>query len=143
MRLTGSGRARDGSESPFRRVYGGTSCTLCDARNDVIGWLELQGFNENLVDRAALVVSELATNAVQASPGSDYGVQLSLDGDRSAIIAVTSHTDYEQPPPREHWGPPSRLAPRGRGLLIVGELAQDVAVDLSSRDTVVVTATLR
>jgi anti-sigma regulatory factor (Ser/Thr protein kinase) len=143
MRLTGSGRARGGADHQFRRVYGGTSGTLRDARNDVVGWLEQHGLAEDLVDRAALVVSELATNAVQAAPGSDYGVQLSLAGDRSAIISVTSHTDYEQPPPREHWRPSSVLAPRGRGLLIVSELAQDVAVDLPSRDTVVVTATLR
>ncbi len=143
MRLTGFERARDGSERPFRRVYSGTSGTLRDARNDVVGWLEQHGVEDDLVDRAALVVSELATNAVQASPGSDYGVQLSLDRDRSATISVTSHTDYEQPPPPEHWGPPSLLAPRGRGLLIVSELSQDVAVDLPSRDTVVVTAKLR
>lgn len=140
MRLTGSGRA---SESQLRRVYGGTSSTLRDARNDVVGWMEQHGLEEDLVERAALVLSELATNAVEASPGSDYSVQLSLADDRSAIIAVTSHIEYEQPPPRDHWGPPSLLSLRGRGLLIVSELAQDVAVDLPSSDTVVVTATLR
>ena len=143
MRPTGSGRAGDGSDRQFCREYGGTSGTLRNARTDVIGWLELHGLDENLIDRAALVVSELATNAVQSAPGSDYGVQMSLGVDRSATISVTSHTTYEQPPPREHWRPVSLLAPRGRGLLIVSELAQDVDVDLPSRNTVVVTATLR
>ena len=143
MRLNSFRGARDGPDGQFRRVYDGTSRTLRKARNDVVGWLGDHGLGIDLQQRAALVLSELATNAVQASPGSDYSVQLSIDSDRAATIAVTSHTGYETPPPREHWGPPSRLAPRGRGLMIVSELAEDVAVDLPDRDTVVVTATLR
>jgi len=143
MRPHGSGRGRDGSDGEFRRVYDGSSSTLSDARNDAVGWLGEHGLGLELQERAALVLSELATNAVQASPGTGYSVQLTIDRDRAAIIAVTSHTLYEQPPPREHWGPPSLLAPRGRGLMIVRELAEDVVVDLPDRDTVVVTATLR
>ena len=143
MRPQTAGRERDGSDGEFCRVYDGTSSTLRDARNDAAGWLRQHGLGPELQQRAALVLSELATNAVQASPGCDYSVQLTIDRDRAAIIAVTSHTSYEQPLPREHWGPPSRLALRGRGLMIVSESAEDVAVDLPNRDTVVVTATLR
>ena len=127
----------------FERDYEGTSSTLRDARKDVVGWLLDRGFDGDLQDRAALVVSELATNAVQAAPGIAYGVQVRRVGDRSAILAVTSHTDFQQPPPREHWGPASTLAARGRGLMIVEELADGVEVDLARRDTVVVTATFR
>ena len=140
MKPDTSSQGRDGQ---FRRVYDGTSGTLRVARNDVVGWLGDHGLDTDLQERAALVVSELATNAVQVSPGSDYSIQLSIASDRSAVIEVTSHTSYEMPPPREHWGPPSRLAPRGRGLMIVGEMAQDVAIDVPNGDTVVVTATLR
>ena len=123
MRSHGSGRERDGSDGEFRRVYDGTSSTLSDARSDAVGWLGQHGLGLELQERAALVLSELATNAVQASPGTGYSVQLTIDRDR--------------------WGPPSLLAPRGRGLMIVRELAEDVVVDLPDRDTVVVTATLR
>ena len=134
---------RGGRRGGFERSYDGTSHTLRVARNDVVGWLDEQGFDTDLQDRAALVLSELATNAVQAAPGNPYGVSVSQPDDQSAVVAVTSHTEYEQPPPREHWRPASVLAPRGRGLMIVDELADAVDVDVSERDTVVVTATLR
>jgi anti-sigma regulatory factor (Ser/Thr protein kinase) len=127
----------------FARDYDGTSATLRDARRDVVGWLLGCGFDRDLQDRAALVVSELATNAVQASPGVAYAVNLRRVGDRSATLAVTSHTDFQRPPPRQHWGPASTLAARGRGLKIVEMLADGVEVDLPSSDTVVVTATFR
>jgi anti-sigma regulatory factor (Ser/Thr protein kinase) len=127
----------------FARDYDGTSSTLRDARKDVVGWLLDCGFDRDLQDRAALVVSELATNAVQASPGITYGVQLQRVGDRSATLVVTSRTEFQRPPPREHWGPASTLAARGRGLMIVEQLSDGVEVDLPSRDTVVVTATFR
>ncbi len=138
-----SDRSIQGRDAQFRRVYDGSSGTLHEARNDVVGWLGDHGLGTDLQQRAALVVSELATNAVQVSPGSDYSIQLSIDHDQAAVIEVTSHTSYEMPPPREHWGPPSRLAPRGRGLMIVSEVAEDVAIDVPNDDTVVVTATLR
>jgi anti-sigma regulatory factor (Ser/Thr protein kinase) len=137
-----SDRSIQRGDGQFRRVYDGPSSTLREARNDAAGWLGEQGLGADLQERAALVVSELATNAVQVSPGSDYGVQLSIDGNRTAVIEVTSRTSYEVPPPREHWGPPSRLALRGRGLMIVSEVAQDVVIDLPNGSTVVVTATL-
>jgi anti-sigma regulatory factor (Ser/Thr protein kinase) len=113
------------------------------ARRDVDGWLTERGFDENLRDRAALVLSELATNAVQASPGTAYDVNVRQVDDHSAVVTVTSRASFEKPPPREHWGPPTTFAPRGRGLMIVDELADDVEVDVRNRDTVVVTATLR
>lgn len=142
MRLTGAGRVPGRSDAQFCRTYVGTSSTLRNARNDAVEWLAQHGLDGDLQERAALVLSELATNALQASPGSDYGVQLSVDGEGAAIISLTSHTEYEQPPPRKHWGPPSLHALRGRGLLIVSELADDVTVGLPSPDTIVVTATL-
>ena len=136
-------RASRGANGQFQRAYDGTSSTLVAARHDLIDWLTERGYDQELRDRAALVLSELATNAVQASPGSDYGVRARTGGDGSAVMTVTSHTEFEQPPPREHWGPATALALRGRGLMIVDEVADDVQVDLPSRHIIEVTATLR
>ncbi len=136
-------RGGRGANDQFQCAYDGTSSTLRVARNDLIGWLTERGFDHDLRDRAALVLSELATNAIQASPGIKYGVRISEIGDGSAVVAVSSHTDLERPPPREHWGPATSLAARGRGLMIVDELADDVRVELRNRHTIVVTVTLR
>jgi anti-sigma regulatory factor (Ser/Thr protein kinase) len=127
----------------FERAYDGTSNTLCLARRDVVGWLGERGFDRDLQERAALVLSELATNAVQASPGTAYAVSVCQPDEQSAVVAVTSRTDYEHPPPRSQWVPLSKFALRGRGLMIVDEIADDVEIDLPNRETVVVTATLR
>jgi anti-sigma regulatory factor (Ser/Thr protein kinase) len=140
--VKGASDVRD-RRDPFERDYAGDSSTLRDARKDIVVWLTERGFDQDLQDRAALVLSELATNAVQASPGRAYAVCLRDLGDRSAVLVVTSHTDYETPPPRAHWTPTSTRAVRGRGLMIVDAVADGVEVDLPSHDTVVVTATLR
>lgn len=136
-------RAGRGADGRFQRAYDGITSTLCVARRDLVGWLAARGFDEDLRDRAALVLSELATNAVQAAPGRDYDVRVHEGRNGSAVVTVTSHTDYGRPPPRDQWGPVTPLALRGRGLLIVDELADEVCVDIPGRHTIVVTATLR
>jgi anti-sigma regulatory factor (Ser/Thr protein kinase) len=125
------------------REYDGATSTLRSARNDVVDALDAQLSDQELQERAELVVSELATNAIQASPGTAYGLRVSLDGDGAVVIAVTSHTQREGPPPRSAWGPTHPMALRGRGLLIVDKLTDEVDVQRSAADTLVVTATFR
>ncbi len=125
------------------RLYDGTTRTLRNARHDVVGALNAHLPDGDLQARAELVVSELATNAIEASPGVAYGVRVSLAGDGSVVVAVTSRTRRDGLPPRSAWGPTQPRAPRGRGLLIVGELTDEVEVDQPDAGTVVVTATFR
>ena len=132
-----------GSPQVLDREYAGTTSTLRTARNDVIEWLKDNRFDQDLQDRVTLVLSELTSNAVQAAPGNPYSVRASLDDDGAVVVAVTSRNDHDSPPPREKWGPATVLAPRGRGLLIVGQLSDHVAVDEPGNNTVVVTSTLR
>ncbi len=125
------------------REYDGTTGTLRGARNDVGDVLGTHLSDQDLRDRAELVVSELATNAIQASPGTAYGVRVSLAGDGSVILAVTSYIQRDGPPPRSAWGPDFPRALRGRGLLIVDSLTDEVDVQRSPGGTLVVTATFR
>ncbi len=127
----------------LQREYQGVTGTLRAARNDLVDCLEVHGIDQDLRDRAQLVLSELATNAVEASPGSPFVVRLSIGDGRSLVLEVTSRTDAGTPPPREIWGPATSLAARGRGLLIVGSLSAEVDVDQPAAGTVVVKATLR
>jgi anti-sigma regulatory factor (Ser/Thr protein kinase) len=125
------------------RDYDGSSSTLRAARSDVVECLKSRSVDQDLQKRAELVVSELASNAIQASPTSDYSVRVSLADDGAVLIVVTSWSRDQAPPPREAWGPAHARAPRGRGLLIVGELTDHVEVGRPAAHTVVVTATIR
>jgi anti-sigma regulatory factor (Ser/Thr protein kinase) len=122
--------------------YRGDVATLGAARRDVLAWLESCGADADSRDRATLIISELATNALQASPGSDYRVQLARVDSDHASITVRNTTDGTHPPAPEKWKPVDRTALRGRGLGIVKTLAEQVAVD-GDGDHVTVTATIR
>jgi anti-sigma regulatory factor (Ser/Thr protein kinase) len=130
-------------EVVLEREYEGTTGTLRAARTDVTGCLHERGVDPDLRDRAELVLSELAANAVQASPGNPFGLRLSLGNDGAVVVTVTSSTSNGSPPPRERWGPMTLRAPSGRGLMIVDELSDQVVIDRPDPRTVVVTATLR
>lgn len=137
-----SGRpARRRDNGVLDRPYAGSTDSLRTVRGDVAEWLIDKGTSRDLCERVALVLSELATNAVQASPGVPYNVRVSTD-EGAVTVAVTSKTLPGRSPPRDSWGPPTLLATRGRGLLIVSEISDEVVVDLPSDDTVVVTAVL-
>jgi anti-sigma regulatory factor (Ser/Thr protein kinase) len=125
------------------REYDGTSNTLRVARNDLMAALDSYVIEDDIKERAQLVVSELATNAIQASPGAAYGLRVSLAADGSVLMSLTSSTLSDGPPPRNAWGPAHPIAVRGRGLLIVGKLTDDVDIEQSLPGTIVVTATFR
>lgn len=131
------------AEVVLDREYDGTTGRLRVARSDVTGCLSEHGVQQDLCERAELVLSELAANAVQASPGNPFGLRVTMEKDGAVVVAVTSHTSNGRPPPREQWGPITLLAPSGRGLMIVDQLSEDVVVDEPDSRTVVVTATLR
>ncbi len=125
------------------RRYPCATGELGRVRRDVESTARSLGFGPLDVDRAVLVVSELASNAVQASPGEVLGVDLSAPDPLHLLIVVMNRSG-RAPPSRDDWGPIHRLAPRGRGLSIVDALSEDMSVDydpVSGR--VVVSASLR
>jgi len=120
---------------------------LRSARRDIVDWLKDQGVNGEVGERAALIVSELTSNAVQASPGVPYSVEATRMDDGFASITVRNHPGGQTPPPREKWRPVAQLSlkdlsPRGRGLLIVESLSDGLTIEHHS-DEMVVTARLR
>ena len=127
----------------LHRDYEGEATTLRTARGDVLAWLSDLGADEATKERAALIVSELATNALQASPGHTYTVRVARDDDQFASIAVRNHTSGARPPARDRWQFADRSSLRGRGLAIVTSLADEVTVDDDDEGDVVVTARIR
>src|SRR3954447_19782804 len=130
----------------FRHRYAGDLATLRSARRQVVDWLEEHGVDADIKERAALIVSELTSNAVQASPGVPYSVEVT-DENGFASITVRNHPGGQSPPPREKWRAAAQLSlkdlsPRGRGLLIVESLSDGLTIEHRT-DEVVVTARLR
>jgi hypothetical protein len=106
------------------------------ARQFVVESLLQWGYEEPL-DDAALVVSELAANAVLHAQ-SDFTVALSSLGDRVRIAVSDASSDG----PVLHDSLPS-TAPSGRGVALVAALAQDWGCDVNGADGKVVWAEFR
>src|SRR3954470_8917182 len=132
-----------GSQVVLDREYQGTTDTLRVARTEAGDRLPDRHPGLDIPERAELVVSEFASNAVQASPGTPYRLFVAIESDESVVIALTSNASQGGPPPRAEWGPSNVLAPTGRGLLIVDELSDAVNVQRPAGGQIVVTATLR
>lgn len=126
----------------FDRDYEGAAISLRAARADVVSWLSGRGANDDDVERAALIVSELATNALQATPGRPYHINVCPVDEHLVDIAVRNGFAGGLPPPRSQWKPADVLAHRGRGLSIVEALSDVVTVEVSD-DYVVVRARIR
>ena len=124
-------------------TYEGETATLNVARHDVDEWLEAAGIGDAIRRSVALVVSELATNAVQAAPAHAYDVHVEFTTDSSIAIRVRNDIVTTTVPERADWHPVDQLAARGRGLSVVDHLADSVDVDESDADTVTVTALMR
>ncbi|MEP7114657.1 MAG: ATP-binding protein [Ilumatobacteraceae bacterium] len=131
----------------LRREYAGDLKTLHAARRDAVEWFQAQAADEPTRDQAALIVSELCSNAIQNSPGLAYDLQIVRLDDDHAAISVRKQPAGTLPPPHEDWQPAGHLSLkeqslRGRGLAIVDSLSEDVAVEHFD-DTLVLTATVR
>ena len=122
------------SAAVFRRDYDANLRTLHTARHDVIEWFAGIGADEATEERAALIVSELCSNAIQNSTDSPYNLQVARVDDSHVEITVRNHPNERLPPARENWRPREELSLRelslrGRGLAIVDSLSEDVTIE--------------
>lgn len=123
--------------------FAGTPATLREARRALVEWIEGHGADPDACQRAELIVSELASNAVQASPGMPYRISAQrIDDERYDLVVVNTLDDADAVPPRDEWGPDDVLATRGRGLVIVEALAEQISVEQGA-GSVTVRARLR
>ena len=120
------------SPRAFLRDYAGTPQSLRSTRDDVSAWLRAQECDNEMVERAVLVASELASNAVQAAPGRSYRVAIVGAGPQLVELTISNPFLASSPPDRDRWLPTTPAAPRGRGLSIVAALSRDVRVDVDN-----------
>lgn len=124
-------------QAALDRVYAGDAASLSTVRADVNRWLRHRGSNDDERSCAVLVVSEMASNAVQATPGSEYHVRMRAINDEVVDIAVQNWCRRGSIPPRTRWSVSDERAVSGRGLSIVAALSQDVAVQVTDDDVTV------
>lgn len=130
------------SSHPRILTYPPKPSSVAVARADVMSWLDsLGGFSDDGRDRIALVVSELVTNAVEASPTDHDNVHVALawHDDEALRLTVTNLNSGPAVPDTSRWKPAEPWAERGRGLGIVAALADRVAV-ATVNDEVSITA---
>jgi anti-sigma regulatory factor (Ser/Thr protein kinase) len=126
----------------LNREYAGDAVTLRSARHDVVAWLNQHQADSDTIEQASLIVSELASNAIQAAPGISYQLRLLRVGDDFAELSVTNRTSGTHPPSRNDRRLADASALRGRGLSIVDSLSDEVTIETVAAD-VVVTARFR
>lgn len=142
MTETATGQFRFGRWSIA--TYPGWTSSLADARRDTAHWLASHGAPAELISRAELIVSELATNAMEAAPGEPFSIGLrSLDDDDAGfVLTVANGSDGATIPARDTWPIADPLTAQGRGLAIVASLADGVEVTRNDTRRVVVTVRL-
>lgn len=108
--------------------YPGEPSSVAKARASVAG--SLSQATDDLRDRAVLITSELATNAVLHA-GTDFTVTATI-ADGEVQVAVTDRGGIV-PLPRQ----PVQSEPHGRGLVIADALADHWGVDSGPHSTTV------
>lgn len=127
--ISNSSRPRNSERSSFQAEYVSSTRSVGIARKKLDEWLDQSGVSVSARADAALVVSELATNAVEASSDTPFGVAAALHpGSDRLDIVVTNHGAPPLPNLAD-WDTKSAIRPRGRGLMIVKSVAAEVRVE--------------
>lgn len=86
-------------------------------------------------DDAMLVVSELASNAVEH--GTSRSFELVAE-DFGTEVRLTVRNESEQPPPPAPWPMPQPGSLRGRGLAVVERVSRNVSADFDGAEVEIV-----
>lgn len=111
---------------------------VSELRREIVGYLERHGDPGEAQDDAALVVAELLGNVARHTTGPGW-VTLTWTGERPVLVVADLGPGFEL----EAVDPEALLLEEsGRGLIMVGELANDLAVAARVNGGAIVTATL-
>ena len=112
----------------FGATYPTRTEALPVAREELAAWLRAAGVPDDVRDELLVVLSELLSNAIGASPDGEQEASVDAEiSDGSVTLVVTNPRDSGfGPVDRYDYDDP--LRPGGRGLLIVESLVDDLAV---------------
>lgn len=127
------------------RTFAGTTGTLESARSLIADFVAEQGASTESSEIARLVVSELATNAVEFAPDTNYAVAAERAGEAEQIsITVRSMGEPDDVPGHGRFpvNNEGRIAARHRGLAIVHAVSESVSTSANDDGTIDITVVL-
>lgn len=137
------------ADSATRRTQGGFAWRLDEgpgsigsARQAFGTWLGQATDDRELLEDMSVVISELASNALDGGPDDDPAAQVRAEITGAVLEVVVSNTVPDGAADIRHWDLDDPLRGGGRGLMIVRAYTDSLAVD-STGGTVSVRCTRR
>jgi anti-sigma regulatory factor (Ser/Thr protein kinase) len=124
----------------FESRFGAQVHAVSGCRRDFVGWMRGAHLDGGTVDDLAVVFSELAANAVDASASTTDDVDVHARMDRGGLVLeVSNHTErFEIPDLASVPDGEDTLRQRGRGLLIARAFVDSVQMETQPPDRFIV-----
>lgn len=122
---------------PFEMEFSARLDSIPLARHELGQWLRTGRVPSPICEELALVVTELVTNAVEASPSPAARVEVWARFDEEKVILRVSDEGEGFEPEIDPTALPELSTERGRGLPIVNALMDEVNVHRNTSHTVV------
>jgi anti-sigma regulatory factor (Ser/Thr protein kinase) len=124
---------------PFEYRFSPVAANVSLVRHTLGDWLTLQGVTGTDRDDLVLIASELCANALRAASGAPGSLALRARADCDAIVVEVEDDGegFELPPPPTDGDLPDPDSESGRGLFLVGVLADELRVAVEHGRTVV------
>jgi anti-sigma regulatory factor (Ser/Thr protein kinase) len=130
------------TQGEFAWQLGADPGSIGEARQAFITWLQEASTDEELLQDMSVVVSELASNALDGGDAEAPVAEVRADVDDGVLELVVSNRLPEDVTDIRHWDLDDPLRGGGRGLMIVRAYTDSLAVD-SAGGTVSVRCTRR
>ena len=123
---------------PFSVRFGATVGSVPGGRRNFVGWMRAAELDPETIDDLEVVFSELAANAVAASPAptDDVHVRAQIDAELLVLEVSNRMEDPKLLPRAPDLDDPLRS--NGRGLLIARAFVDSVDVEISGSDRLLV-----
>lgn len=131
---------RSGQPKPFLARFGARVQAVPELRRGIVRWMRAVHLDDDTVEDLEVVVSEVAANAVAASPSPTDEVRVRAALDESMfVLEVSNRTDGARQLPLDMPDLDDPLRPNGRGLLIARAFLDSLDVEAEEPDRLVVT----
>lgn len=123
---------------PFSVRFDAHVRSVPESRRDFVAWMRSAALDEETIDDLEVVFSELAANAVAASPEPTDDVHASADIDAGMLVLEVSNRTDDPAVVLQTPDLDDPLRSNGRGLLIARAFVDSVDVEVTGSDRLLV-----